>query len=128
MKGFRLIGTLAVLTLALASCDSGPTGPGTLSATVSGPQALGAALVEVIGPGVRGFSDQGGCRSFGAEVSSATGTHRVLVVCSSGGTLQLGIDVDDVSAEPPTATVLQSASPANVVILSSQVVVEILEP
>ena len=44
---------LAAVTL-LAACDNGPSGPGTLSATVSGPTPLGAVLLEVTGPGVRG--------------------------------------------------------------------------
>ena len=124
----RTLFAVVGVTVGLVGCDSGPKGPGALDATITGPEPLGAALVEVVGAGVRGFEDQGACQTFGAPLPSAVDTHRALVVCAGGGDLVFGIEVDDVSAEPPVATVLQTANPNNVVVLSTQVSVRIRTP
>ena len=121
----------AVATLAaaaLAACDSGPSGPGTLSATVSGPQALGAVLLEVTGIGIQGFVGQGDTRVYGAELSALEGKHRVVAVTGTGGTLRIGIRVDDLGAPAPVFVVLKSASPDDLVILSTGVTVVVAEP
>lgn len=122
------IAALFVLLGLTWGCESGPSGPGTLSATVSGPQPLGAALVEVVGPAVTGFSAAGDAQAYGASVDAATGTHRVLVVSPSGGELHFGIEVEDLALDPPVATVLRVANPANIMVLASQVTVKIDEP
>ena len=124
MRRRRSVLVLAALTL-LAACDSGPSGPGTLSATVSGPTPLGAVLLEVTGIGVTGFVGQGDTRVYGAAVG---GKHRVVAVTGSGGTLRIGIKVDDLGAEPPVVVVLTSAGPGNLVILNTGVTVLIAEP
>jgi len=119
---------VAVLLAGLvAACDSGPSGPGTLSATVSGPQALGAVLLEVTGLGVQGFVGQGDTRVYGAELSALDGKHRVLVV-GTGGALRFGIKVDDLGAVPPVIVVMKTASPLNLVILNTGVTVVVAEP
>lgn len=120
--------TVAVLMAGLlAACDSGPSGPGTLSATVSGPQALGAVLLEVTGLGVQGFVGQGDTRVYGAELSAVDGKHRVLVV-GAGGTLRFGIKVDDLGAVAPVIVVMKTASVDNLVVLNTGVTVVVAEP
>jgi len=120
---------VAVLAAAaLAACDSGPSGPGTLSATVSGPQALGAVLLEVTGIGIQGFVGQGDTRVYGAELSALDGKHRVVAVTGTGGTLRIGIRVDDLGAPPPVFVVMKSVDPLDMVILSTGVTVVVAEP
>lgn len=120
--------TVAVLMAGLlAACDSGPSGPGTLSATVSGPQALGAVLLEVTGLSVGGFVGQGDTRVYGAELSAVDGKHRVLVV-GAGGTLRFGIKVDDLGAAAPVIVVMKTASTLDLVILNTGVTVVVAEP
>ena len=126
MRLHRAVLSLAVASL-LAACDSGPSGPGTLSATVSGPTPLGAVVLEVTGLGVTGFVGQGDTRVYGAEVSAVEGKHRVVAV-SAVGTVRVGIQVLDLGAEPPVVVVLQSANPGNLVILNTGVTVVIAEP
>jgi hypothetical protein len=123
----RTILTLAALSV-VAACDSGPSGPGTLSATVSGPASLGAVLLEVTGAGVQGFVGQGGTRVYGAQVSAVDGTHRVLALTADGGPLRVGIEVLDLGAEPPIVMVLKAASTENLMLLNAGVTVVVAKP
>ena len=128
MKARRLV-ALALVVLSLGACDLfGPSGPGTLDATLTGPTPLGAALLEVSGLGIQGFVGQGDTRVYGAEVNATTGTHRVVAISASGGVLSFGIKVADLGMDLPLATVMKVANPANIVVLSTQVVVEISKP
>lgn len=108
-----LLAALALAaSLAASGCD-GPSGPGALTATVTAPQALGGAVIEVVGPGIRGFEGAGGSQVFSAAVSTAEGRHRVLVMHPDGGTLRFAIRVDDVSQDAIGASVVHATSPTN---------------
>jgi hypothetical protein len=97
-----------LVTVALVSgCDDG--GPGMLLVTVDAPEALGAVSLEVIGAGVRGFEPVGTTQAWGGVVSARQGRHRVVLVDRTGGTLQVGIRVEDVRAEWPTVRAVSAA-------------------
>jgi hypothetical protein len=122
-----VIVALAVAAL-VAGCDWGPNGPGTLSVTVSGATPLGAAVLEVTGPGVAGFSGQGDTRVYGTVVSATLGIHRVVAVSADGGALHLGIEVEDLGADPPVVVVLRSANTENREVSSAGVRAVVSEP
>ena len=109
----------------LTGCDAGPSGPGTISGTVVGAAPLGAALIEVTGVGITGFTGQGDTQVYGALVSDLEGRHRVLLVDQGGGQLQFGIRVDDLGADRPIVSVLDAASPENEVVSTAGVEVRI---
>ncbi len=125
----RLLATLALVGATLAAgCDSGPKGPGTLSATVTGPQMLGAVLLEISGDGIEGFEGQGDTQAYSASLGVQPGEaarHRVVLVSASGGALHFGIRVMDRASVAPTATVISTATPANLVIPPAGVQVNI---
>ncbi len=127
----RRLGRLAAWTaLALVplvgACDSGPEGPGTLSARVTSPSPLGAVILEVTGAAVEGFQGQGDTQAYGATVSATQGLHRVVLVDRSGdGTIHFGIEVSDLAADPPLITVVKVATPTNLITLSTGVEVHI---
>jgi len=113
------------LGLALGGCDLGPSGPGLLTATVSGPEPLGGAVLEVVGEGIRGFEGSGGALVVGASTSAVEPRYRVLVVDPVGGELHFSIRVDDVARESIEAAVISVASPSNRALTSSVVSVRV---
>ena len=107
----RLVVALG-LAVAIAACDSGPSGPGALEGRVSG-SAVGVALLEVQGTGINGFEGRGSTQVYSAELSGRPGVHRVIVLDRSGGEMGFAIDVDDRGMEGPVVTVLQAANTSN---------------
>lgn len=109
--------TLAILAagsiLSAASCDSGPSGPGTLSVTVDAPAALGAVTLEVVGSGVTGFEGVGSTEAYGTVVSARQHRHRVVLIDPVGGQLRFSVRVEDVRAEPPVISVVAAAGTDN---------------
>jgi hypothetical protein len=97
----------------LVACESGPSGPGTVFATIDASAGLGAATLEVVGPGVTGFEGVGDTEAFGAVVSATQNRHRVVLVSPSGGTLRVGIKVRDLRAEWPQITVVSATGVDN---------------
>lgn len=110
---------LAVTALAVSACDSGPSGPGTLSATVESATPVGAVVLEVVGPAVEGFEAQGSTHVYGTAVAAAAGRHRAVVVAPDGAALRFGIRVSDLGAEPPAVTAVAAASPLNLPALAT---------
>ncbi len=118
---------LAVLLAALvigSACDD--RGPGTLLVTVEAPDALGAVALEVVGPGVRGFEGVGTTQAYGGVVSARQGRHRVVLVDPTGGTLRVGIRVDDVRAEWPTVRAVSAAGTDDVERITSDLQVSLV--
>lgn len=99
--------------LFVAACgDSGPSGPGSLQATVeSGSIPVGAVVLTIEGMGVTGFSPQGTTRVFSNRLSATT--HRVVVVCGTPGSVPFLINVEDVGATLPAVTVTEAVSGDN---------------
>jgi hypothetical protein len=103
-----------LLAVALSGCDLfGPSGPGTLEATVRADEPLGGLVLELVGEGVTGFAGRGDTRAVGRTVSVAEGRHRVVVVASEGRTLRFGIEVEDLGADPPSVRVVSAVDPSN---------------
>lgn len=102
-----LFALLVTTLLAVSACSD--DGPGTLLVTVEAPDALGAVALEVVGAGVRGFEGVGTTQAYGGVVSARQGRHRVVLVDPAGGTLRVGIHVDDVQAEWPTVRAVSAA-------------------
>jgi hypothetical protein len=122
----RLLTALVVVGATfVAACDSGPKGPGALSATVNGSQTLGAAVLEVTGDGVEGFEGQGDTQVYSASLGGQPVRHRVVLVSASGGPIHFGIRVTDRGSVVPAATVLTAASTANVTIAPAGLTVAI---
>lgn len=101
----RRLAPLVVPAVVWAACETGPSGPGTLTGTVASPNGPeGAALVVVSGQGLGAVSGAGSTRAF----SHQNGTEmRIVLVNLTPGELRFGVEVPDVGAPPPTATVLQ---------------------
>lgn len=102
-----LFAVLMTALLAASACSD--DGPGTLLVTVEAPDALGAVALEVVGAGVRGFEGVGTTQAYGGVVSAREGRHRVVLVDPAGGTLRVGIRVDDVRAAWPTVRAVSAA-------------------
>ena len=101
-----------LLALPAAGCDLfGPSGPGTLEATVSADVPLGALVLELQGGGVTGFTGRGDTRVYGAPLGQ--GRHRVIVVSPGGNALRFGIEVEDLGADAPQVTVVSAVDPSN---------------
>lgn len=112
----RLLSVAAALLLAAstAGCDLfGPSGPGTLEATVRADEPLGALVLELEGGGVEGFEARGSVVLHGRTVSRAPDRHRVVIVAPPGDGIRFGIRVADVGAEPPSVLVVSAVDPAN---------------
>lgn len=99
----------------VAACDLfGPSGPGSLTARVvgQGPDgqgvAVGAAVLQVSGSGVRGIASAGASRIFSRQ-QTEPGTWRVVVVNPDGGELLFEIEVDDVAAPAPSTLIFTAA-------------------
>jgi hypothetical protein len=118
-SGGRFVGAAALaLATFLSSCDSGPKGPGFLSASVEGPIPLGAAIVEVHGDGVIGFEGAGGTHVFSAP--SQPGIHRVVLVGETPGELAFRVQVQELRDGAPSATVVSAAGGDNIPLATVQ--------
>lgn len=118
------VGVLVAGLLATAGCDAGPEGPGTLGVVASGPE-LGAVVLEVEGPGIRGFAARGSARVYSAPVEGRADAHRVIVIDPEPGELSFAVEVDDVGMEGPVVTVVSAADGDNLGMSASRVTVRI---
>lgn len=107
----RSLGGLALLAFFAAGCDSGPEGPGSLAATVEGPFALGAGILEVRGPGVTGFEGTATTRVF--SVPLGPDAYRVVVVSEIPGQLPFEVVVRNPEDNRPAVTLTSAVDGAN---------------
>ncbi len=114
-----------VATVTLAACEAGPSGPGALEAIVTG-DALGGVLLQVDGPGIRGFEALGDVRLYAAADPIRTGRHRVVVISPGSGELRFSIEVDDLDVEAPAIMVLQATRADNRLTTPSAAMVRIV--
>lgn len=115
---------LLVGLLAVAGCDSGPEGPGTLSAVASGP-SLGGVVLQVEGSGIRGFSGRGSTRAYSSAVEGRPDVHRVILIAPEPGELAFDVEVDDRAMEGPVVTVVSAADGDNLGMPASRVTVQV---
>ena len=123
MRARFVLAVLAVLSV--GACDSGPAGPGEVEGRVSAP-ALGAALLEVEGSGINGFSGRGATQVYSAPLQGRPGVYRVIVLDRAGGELGFAIDVDDRGMEGPVVTVIQATDTGNLPISAGGVSVSLV--
>lgn len=115
-RGWMRRTVLTALVAALAACgDDGPSGPGTVGVEITGDLALGAVTVDLVGTGIEGASV--GAGDWVASTDRPDGV-RVVAVSREGGTIRFAVQVADLAAPLPTATVVQ-ASTANGIVLPS---------
>lgn len=115
---------LAVLALAAAGCDSGPSGPGALVATVTG-ESLGGVALQIEGTGIRGFEGLGETQVYAAALSGRQNAFRVLLVAPRGDELRFEIQVEDVAMDDPVMTVVSAAGIDNLSLLTAGIVTRI---
>lgn len=124
IRGVAVALLAAAGLLAAAACDSGPSGPGTLTAFASGPD-IGGAVLQVEGSGIRGFDARGSTRLYSGAVAGQAGTHRVIVVTPTPGEMAFDIEVDDLGLADPVVTVVSAANGDDLVVSASHVAVRI---
>ena len=101
---------LASMLLVVAACsDEAPvSGPGTLTATLSGPNgAEGAAVLALLGDGVGSVTPVGATEAYVREGDSQL---RVVLVNPAGGALSFRVAVAD-TTEPPAFVIEEVAGP-----------------
>jgi len=105
---------LAALTLAIAGCDlGGPSGPATISGTVTGRADLGAAVIDLSWDGVQGFDGRGTTLVYSAAVGGTVNRHRAVLVSPVGGDLQFTITLEDERLYAPVVTVVSAVDTGN---------------
>lgn len=125
MRASRWVARWALLVaLALGGCDSGPSGPGVLTATVQG-SALGGVVLQVKGRGIVGFEGLSNTRVYAAPIAGTDDAHRVMLIRPDAGDLRFEIQVQDVDMEVPVVTVLSAAGLDNGTQLTSGIVVRV---
>lgn len=117
-------GALAVASLVAAGCSDDPSGPGTITLTVRGSTPLGAAVVELVGEGLRGVEQPsvGWAELVPLAPVGTTPVHRLILIQDAPGELRVRLEVVDVAAPYPVATVIEAtdqddepvASPASI--------------
>ncbi len=113
-RSFGLLLVAFMLALLIGACDSGPSGAGTLSVTVEGPEGSpGAALILVSGEGVTGFTARGGTQLFHERAGEAEGTWRVVVVNPGEGALEFGVEVRDLGSARVSGRILELSDREN---------------
>ena len=102
-----------MVSVAVWGCDSGPSGPGQLTASLDPTgQPLGGAVLEVVGKGIQEFSSSGGTRVFWAA-TTIPDTYRVVLIQETPGSLNFRVSVEDLGRKKPSAAVINVVSEGN---------------
>ena len=118
MRQRNAAGALVWTVLAVLACDSGPSGPGTLVATVTG-NSLGGVVLEVRGRGIVGFEGLDNTQVYAAPLAEVANAHRVLLIDPEGGELRFEIQVEDVGMNDPVMHVVSAAGVDNLTRLTA---------
>lgn len=107
---WRPFAAVAAFVLFLAACsDEGPvSGPGTMTATLVGPNGPeGAAVISLLGDGIGAVSGVG---NTAVHARSGESTLRLILVDQVGGTLAFQVAVPD-TTQPPAVVIHEVAGP-----------------
>lgn len=109
------VSSALLLAAALAGCGDDPSGPGSVDLVVTGPVPLGAAVVELVGEGVRGIEQPavGWAELVPVAPSGTTPVHRLILIQEEPGDLRIRVEVADVAAPLPTATIVEASDQAD---------------
>lgn len=104
-----LCAALGAATFLIACSDEGPvSGPGTMTATLVGPNgAEGAAVISLLGDGVGAVSGVGNTSVHARSGESAL---RIILIDQAGGNLAFQVAVPD-TTQPPAVVVHEVAGP-----------------
>lgn len=123
------LGGVASLFALLVACDNGPSGPGSLNASVESPTLTAAALVlDVRGVGIRGFSATPPLQIFWGEGADPGSFTVVLVNPGDVAPLVFRVEVDDLAADPPSGTIKEATALTNLPILDPSSLVLTISP
>lgn len=108
MNRIRIV-SLLLFTLLVACSDEGPvSGPGTMTATVVGPNGdEGAALVILVGENIGAVTAVGGTELYHRVGSTET---QIVLINPAGGVLAFQLAVAD-TTQPPQAVIHEVAGP-----------------
>lgn len=120
----RVRNALLAAVVLLVACDSGPSGPRTVTVFATAP-SLGGVVLEVQGSGIRGFEARGSARMYTAPVEGRPATHRVIVISPDPGELVFDVEVADLGTDGPTVTVVSAADGENRSMRSAEVGVRV---
>lgn len=113
------LGAVVLVALVAACGDDGPSGPGTMAATVeTGGAAPGGVVLEVTGTGIEGFAAAGSTRLISRTVEAPTdenptGRYRLVLIGPGDVPLRFDTRVEDIGAAPPSTTVILAVDDAN---------------
>ncbi len=100
--GVRRVPLAVLLALVTASCDTGPSGPGSWEVVVEGPAPVGSAALVLTGAGILEVEGVDGSVAF-AHTPSGEGSVRVVALAPEGAvTLRFRVRVRNVGAPPPS--------------------------
>jgi len=121
---------LTALSLVVTGCFDDPSGPGTISLTVRGPIPLGAALVEIVGEGLRGVEQpaMGWAELVPVAPIGSTPVHRLILIQDAPGELRIRLQVVDVAAPYPVATVIEATDQADATVPSPASIAVVIRP
>jgi hypothetical protein len=111
--GRRLVGVMLAVLAAACSDARGPSGPGSYTVAIEGGDVpAGAAVVELLGPGILGVESVGSARVYSTPLPSRDGIRVVVVV---PGEFELGfrVLVSDLALAPPRGDVVEAAGMDN---------------
>jgi hypothetical protein len=118
MRPGRAVYAVTVAAVLAVACDSGPGGPGTLVASVTG-NSLGGVVLEVRGAGILGFEGLDNTRVYAAPLAEVADGYRVLLIDPEGGELRFEIQVEDVGMGDPIMHVVSAAGVDNLTQLTA---------
>lgn len=108
---------LATLLLVVGCSDEG--GPGTVRLEISGPAPLGSVAVELVGKGIQGVKPMaGGWVEGHPGPEGRPDAYRIVAVNETPGAFSILVEVADLSARAPVATVLEAADGSNTLLAS----------
>ena len=98
--------SLFVMAWLVGACDPGPSGPGEFDGVLeASATAVGGVAMEVVGPGIEGFSGAGTTRVLWAA-TDVENTYRVVAVNQVAGAVRFQVSVQDLGADKPRATII----------------------
>ena len=109
VRALAAIGLLSS-TIGLVACDLGPDGRSTITGTISGHPALGAAVLEVTMGGVISFEGRGSTQVYFAPLAGSPNRWRVVLVSPSISQLPFAMEVESSLLEVPAVAIVEAAN------------------
>jgi len=108
-----VVAAVFAVSVVMSGCDLGPSGPGTVSGTVTGSPSLGAVVLDISWPGVVGFEARGSTLLYSSAVPGSPDRYRVIVVNLTGGDIPFAISVEDAYLQSPVLSVVEATGTDN---------------